>query len=31
VTVIDAGVPGYYKNIDRKLAMMGRRPQTSRR
>jgi len=31
VTIIDAGVPGYYKDIDRELAVMGRRPQTSGR
>jgi hypothetical protein len=27
VTIIDAGVPGYYKDIDRELAVMGRRPR----
>jgi glyoxylase-like metal-dependent hydrolase (beta-lactamase superfamily II) len=26
VTIIDAGVPGYYKDIDRELAAMGRTP-----
>ncbi len=26
VTMIDAGVPGYYKDIDRELAAMGRMP-----
>jgi glyoxylase-like metal-dependent hydrolase (beta-lactamase superfamily II) len=26
VTIIDAGVPGYYKDIDRELAAMGREP-----
>ena len=31
VTIIDAGVSGFYKDIDRELAAMGRRPPTSRR
>jgi glyoxylase-like metal-dependent hydrolase (beta-lactamase superfamily II) len=26
VTIVDAGVPGYYKDIDRELAAMGRAP-----
>src|SRR5215472_7551149 len=26
VTIVDAGVPGYYKDIDRELATMGRTP-----
>src|SRR5262249_61709874 len=26
VTIVDAGVPGYYHDIDRELAAMGRTP-----
>ena len=26
VTIVDAGVPGYYKDLDRELAGMGRTP-----
>jgi glyoxylase-like metal-dependent hydrolase (beta-lactamase superfamily II) len=26
VTIVDAGVPGYYKDIDQELAAMGRAP-----